>query len=202
MTEKEKFQRTFEKLHASPDVLKEVLDMADEEKMVPAGKKHFVPRAAIIAAAAIIIGSGGMAYAMDIGGIQKKVQVWLHGEQTDAYFRGKNGSYTLEYTDKDGKQIFIEGGGIAFEKDGTERPLTNEELLEEAMEDSVEVLYEEDGRVLVCYKDQKMDVTDQFEDGFCNTQIEADGQTLYVTIKYKSGCSVSPDGYASKEDFE
>lgn len=201
MTEKEKFQRTFEKLHASPDALEEVLDMEDERKVVLAGKKRFAPRAAIITAAAIIIGSGGMAYAMDIGGIQKKVQVWLHGEQTDAYFRGDKGSYTLEYTDKDGNQISRGGGGIAYEDDGTERPLTNEELLDE-IDESVEVFYEEDGRVLVCYKDQKIDVTDQFEDGFCNTQIETDGQTLYVTIKYKSGCSISPDGYASKEDFE
>lgn len=35
MTDEEKFQKTFDKLHASPDVLTEVLKMTAKEQVVP-----------------------------------------------------------------------------------------------------------------------------------------------------------------------
>ena len=38
MTDKEKFQRVFGKLHASPDVLTEVLNMTTDEKVIPIKK--------------------------------------------------------------------------------------------------------------------------------------------------------------------
>ena len=34
---------------------------------------------------------------MDVGGIQRIVQVWIHGDQTDAIFNVENGNYTLDY---------------------------------------------------------------------------------------------------------
>ena len=59
MTEKEKFQRVFGNLHASPDVLTEVLNMTTDEKVIPIKKKHFTPKvAAAIAAVILIVGSG------------------------------------------------------------------------------------------------------------------------------------------------
>lgn len=39
---------------------------------------------------AVVIGLGGSAYAMDIGGIQRIVQVWTHGDQTDAMLVAEN----------------------------------------------------------------------------------------------------------------
>ena len=46
MTDEEKFQKTFDKLHASPDVLTEVLKMTAKEQVVPMKKKRFTPKAA------------------------------------------------------------------------------------------------------------------------------------------------------------
>lgn len=54
---------------------------------------------------AVVIGLGGSAYAMDIGGIQRTVQVWIHGDQSDATLVAENGSYSLEYEDGDGKLV-------------------------------------------------------------------------------------------------
>ena len=199
MKEQDIFKRTFDKLHASPDVLQEVLDMAANEKVIPMKKRRLATRAAaVIAVLILVIGSGSVAYAMDIGGIQRMVQVWIHGDQTDAEFIVENGSYTLNYKDEDGNDVQRGGGGIAYEN-GVERPLTADELLEQMMMPEVE--YKEDGTVWVYYMDQKMEITDKFEDEICYVKLEADGQTQYITVKYQDGYATSPHGYIQADEL-
>ena len=199
MTDEEKFQKTFDKLHASLDVLTEVLKMTAKEQVVPMKKKRFTPKAAAaIAAVVLVAGSGSAAYAMDVGGIQRIVQVWIHGDQTDAIFNVENGNYTLDYKDADGNDVSQGCGGVAYEN-GTERPLTADELLDEI--NMPEVEYEEDGTVWVYYLNQKMEITDKFEDGVCFVQLKADGQTQYITVKYQNGYATSPDGYIQPDKF-
>lgn len=88
--------------------------------------------------------------------------------------------------------------GVAYEN-GTERPLTADELLDEI--NMPEVEYEEDGTVWVYYLNQKMEITDKFEDGVCFVQLKADGQTQYITVKYQNGYATSPDGYIQPDKF-
>lgn len=199
MTDREQFQAVFDKLHASPDVLTEVLNMTIKENAVPFRKKRFTPKiAAAIAALVLAVGGGSAAYAMDLGGIQRTVQVWIHGDQTDATFTVENGSYTLHCKDADGNEVTRGGGGVAYEN-GTERPLTADELLEEINVPEVE--YKEDGTVWLYCFDQKMEITDNFEDDICYVQLEVDGQTQYITVKYKDGYAMSPHGYIQPEEF-
>ena len=80
MTEKERFQRAFAPLHASPDTMTEVMKMTERKTKRPA-----LRRAATIGlAAALVLALGSVAYASDLGGIQRTVQLWLKGEMTDA----------------------------------------------------------------------------------------------------------------------
>ena len=200
MTDKEKFQKTFEKLHASPDIITEVLSMSEERKVVSINKKRGMHRvAAAVAAMIIVVGSGSVAYAMDLGGIQRIVQIWIHGEQTDATFMVDEGQYTLEYKDKDGNTVQQNGGGIALEEDGTERTLTEEELWEEVTAPEVE--YKEDGTVWVYYKNQKLNITDKFENKICYLQLEDGDEVKYLTIKYQNGYAMSPHGYVQPSEF-
>ena len=200
MTDKEKFQKTFEKLHASPDVITEVLSMSEERKVVSINKKRSMYRvAATVAAMIIVVGSGSVAYAMDLGGIQRIVQIWIHGDQTGAVFTVDEGEYTLEYKDKEGNTVQQSGGGIAFEADGTERPLTEEELWEEVTAPEVE--YKEDGTVWVYYKNQKLNITDKFENEICYLQLEDGDEVRYLTIKYRNGYAMSPHGYVQPSEF-
>ena len=200
MTDKEKFQKTFEKLHASPDIITEVLSMSEERKVVSINKKRGMHRvAAAVAAMIIVVGSGSVAYAMDLGGIQRIVQIWIHGEQTDATFMVDEGEYTLEYKDKDGNTVQQNGGGIALEEDGTERALTEEELWEEVTAPEVE--YKEDGTVWVYYKNQKLNITDKFENEICYLQLEDGDEVKYLTIKYQNGYAMSPHGYVQPSEF-
>ncbi len=186
----EKFKNTFDKLHASPDVIEEVLRMSEEKKTAPMRRKYITSRAATAAAAVCLLaGSGTAAYALNVGGIQRIVQIWTHGNQTNATFTVEDGSYTLEYTDESGNKISQEGGGIAYNKDGTQRSLTAEELMEQLS--MPEVVYEEDGSVWIYYYNQKMEITDKFEDGVCYVELKANGKTLYVTVEYEKGYTMS-----------
>lgn len=193
MTDREKFQKTFSKLHASPDLLTEVMEMAEK-------RRYHIPKVAVAAIACVVIlGSGTAAYAMNVGGIQRTIQIWIHGDQTDAQFVVEDGSYTLDYEDENGEAVHRGGGGVAIEDDGTERSLTEEELVEEI--NSPEVEYEEDGSVWIYYKNQKMDITDKFEDGVCYVELK-DGDTIqYMTVKYQNGYALSPERYLTPAEF-
>ena len=193
MTDREKFQKTFSKLHASPDLLTEVMEMAEK-------RRYHIPKVAVAAIACmVILGSGTAAYAMNVGGIQRTIQIWIHGDQTDAQFVVEDGSYTLDYEDENGEAVHRGGGGVAIEDDGTERSLTEEELMEEI--NSPEVEYEEDGSVWIYYKNQKMDITDKFEDGVCYVELK-DGDTIqYMTVKYQNGYALSPERYLTPAEF-
>ena len=193
MTDREKFQKTFSKLHASPDLLTEVMEMAEK-------RRYHIPKVAVAAIACVVIlGSGTAAYAMNVGGIQRTIQIWIPGDQTDAQFVVEDGSYTLDYEDENGEAVHRGGGGVAIEDDGTERSLTEEELMEEI--NSPEVEYEEDGSVWIYYKNQKMDITDKFEDGVCYVELK-DGDTIqYMTVKYQNGYALSPERYLTPAEF-
>lgn len=190
MTNREKYQRTFSTLHASEDCLKEVISMKHT-------KKQYLSRlAAVCAAAVMVLGLTCAAYAADVGGIQRTVQIWVHGDQTDAVFdMTGDGSYTLSWQDESGTTHEMSGGGIAYEPDGSERPLTEEELLEDL--DSPNVAYLDDGSAWVYYRDQCIEITDRFdEDGVCYVQVtKADGEVLYMTIEYQRCFAASAHGY-------
>lgn len=147
---------------------------------------------------AVVIGLCGNAYAMDIGGIQRTVKVWIHGDQTDATLVVENGSYSLDCEDDDGKLMY-RGGGVAINPDGTERPLTEEELWDEI--NAPEVEYEEDGSVVVYYLNQQLDVTDKFVDGVCYAKLQVEDDVFYLTIKYQNGYAWSPHGYIQPNMF-
>lgn len=76
-----------------------------------------------MAAAAIclaFVSGGGIVYAADLGGVQRKIQLWVQGDQTDAdIVYNANGSYDLWYENEDGTREDLHGGGVAIEADGT-----------------------------------------------------------------------------------
>ena len=192
MTDKEKYQRTFAVLHASEFDLEE--NAMNKRKGIRISKKVITVCAAAAIAAAMSVG----AYAADIGNIQRKVQVWLHGDQTDAVLdiqQSENVTeYTLKYTDENGEEREMQGGGVAMDRFGNERPLTEEEI-KEYLDEDVNVEHRDDGTVWAYYKGCKMDITDKFdEDGYCYVQLKDGDDVMYLTVE--------PDGYAvSSEKF-
>ena len=194
MTNKERYQRTFSTLHASEDFLMEVTPV---KRTGNVRKNRIV---ALCAAIALIAALATTAYAVDLGGIRRTVQIWLHGDQTDAILEIDNGNYTVTYEDETGEVKEMGGGGVASDMFGKERPLTEEEIIEHL--DMPDVEYPEDGSVWVYYHDQKLEITDKFnEDGICYVQLKNGDETLYLTIKYNDGYAMSPHGFESPDSF-
>ena len=193
MTEKEQFQRAFAPLHASPDTLTEVMKMTEQKH----GKRALRRAATLGLAAALVLALGSVAYASDLGGIQRTVQLWFKGDQTDAVITVDSGYYTLNYTDQDGTEHEMGGGGVAIEDDSTERPMTENEIFEQLSEP--EVIYEDDGTVMLYCRGQSLDITDRFdESGLCHVLLrdEEDGEkTLFITAKYQEGYSYNSVKY-------
>lgn len=188
MIDKQQYQRTFGVLHASGDFLKEDITMQTT--------KHFSMRkVSLLCAAVILIFSiSTVCYAADVGGIRRTIQLWIHGDQTDAIMEIQDGQYQVTYEDQQGNLHQQSGGGIAIEPDGSERPVTEEEILEHL--NNPEVEYKDDGTVWVYYRNQSLEITDRFDaDGVCYVQLKNGDDILYLTVRYQDGYSTSTNAF-------
>ena len=184
MTDKERYKRTFSLLRASQLEFKEEMTMS-KTKILP------VRRLVSLCAAAVMIAAmASVAYAADVGGIRRAVEIWIHGDRTNAVLEVKEGSYTLK---NDQGETVRAGGGAAIDILGRERPLSEEEILDHL--DMPEVEYRGDNTVWVYYHGQELEITDLFQDGVCYIQLKEGDQVLYLTVEYQEGYSVSPHGY-------
>ncbi len=195
MSNKEKYKQAFSALHVSDNLSLEVSKMTNIKR-----KQKFNQLVAGAAACVLLVGGSATAYATDLGGIQRTIQLWIHGEQTEATieFNG-DGSYDMDYLDSEGNAVQQGGGGIAIGADGSQRPLTEAELMDDL--DDPEVIYEADGSVWIYYFDQKIDITDKFEDNVCYAKVSNGKEILYMTIEYQNGWSTSPIKYQSPSSF-
>lgn len=181
MTNKERYKQAFSTLHSSGQFTLEVEEMKQIQKK---HRKNMAVAAAV--ACAVVIGAGGTAYAADIGGIQQKISIWIRGEQTEVHVteNGENGSggYTFTYSQEGGTKE-ISGGGVSLD---------------------------DSGRVWVYYYDQKVEITDAFdESGACSLTLTHDDETVYLEItKHEDGrysyeqTSIPGDGSAQTEVVE
>ena len=194
MTNKEKYKQAFSVLQTSGDFSMEV------EKMAMRQKHHKVKTiAAAVAACIVLVGGAGTAYAANLGGIQRTIQLWINGDQTNATLEinndGNSSTYTIKIPDENGNSTEITGGGVAMDGDGVERPLTEDEIMEQINQPDVE--YEDDGSVWLYYKDRKLDITGRFEDGICYVKLTDGKDVKYLTIKYNDGYAMSDSKYVS-----
>lgn len=194
MTNKERYQKTFSAFHTSCDFSKERESMKQQKTI------RISRLAAVCAALAIVLGLATAAYAADLGGVQRSIQLWIHGDRTNAMLEIENGNYSVTYEDADGNVRQRSGGGVAVDPSGRVRPVTEDEILREL--NMPDVVYEENGTVWVYYFGQKVEITDRFDDqGVCYVQLKDGEGVLYMTIKNHSGYSVGKHKYPNPNSF-
>lgn len=195
MTNKEKYKQAFSVIHVSDEFTLEVREMAKTSK-----KQKINQMVAAVVACILLVGGSTVAYAADLGGIQRTVQLWIHGDQTEVTIDfNADGSYNMEYFNSEGNAVQAGGGGVAFNPDGSERPLSEEELLDHL--DDPDVRYEDDGSVWIYWFDQKIDITDKFDNDVCYVQLVNGEKVLYMTVKYQNGYATSPNKYQRPSSF-
>ena len=195
MTNHEKYKQAFSCIKPRDGFLTEVTQMENKKKHF-----HLNKIAAVAAAFVLVLGSAQAAYAHNVGNIQRILQLWIHGDQTQVTveFDG-TGSYDMAYTDAEGDVHQQSGGGVAFDADGTERPLTEEELLEELM--SPDMYTTEEGRTIITWGNQVVDITDDFVDGVCYVKLVNGDETRYITAHEGQGFSMSPYKFLEPTTF-
>ena len=163
--------------------------------------KRYLPRLAVICAAVVLVlGMMTAAYAADLGGIQRTIQLWTHGDQTNAVLDIQDGSYTVTYEDTDGSSHEFGGGGVAFDIFGNERPLTEDEILEHLDEPDVE--FRDDGTIWVYFRSHVVEITDKFdEDGYCYVTVQDGDDVRYLTIERDGGYAMSSKKYVDPSEF-
>ena len=206
MSNREQYKKAFSVLQASGD-----FTLGDEKMAVLKKKAMLRTFAAAACACLVIVGSSRIAYAANVGGIQRTIQLWMYGDQTDVTidFDG-SGNYSMEYTDADGNTRELGGGGFDVDADGTKRALTEDELIWLLFEE-VDVSYNDDGRIMLYFQGQVADITDKFENDTCyiflnGTDLNGTDVSLYVTVlKAEDGgfpIDSSPDRYLQYKETE
>lgn len=206
MSNREQYKKAFSVLQASGD-----FTLGDEKMAVLKKKAMLRTFAAAACACLVIVGSSRIAYAANVGGIQRTIQLWMYGDQTDVTidFDG-SGNYSMEYTDADGNTRELGGGGFDVDADGTKRALTEDELIWHLFEE-VDVSYNDDGRIMLYFQGQVADITDKFENDICyiflnGTDFNGTDVSLYVTVlKAEDGgfpIASSPDRYLQYKETE
>ena len=100
---------------------------------------------------------------------------------------------TYQVTDPSGK-VLESGGGVSIGADGTERPLSREELLSDLADQVTNEV--ENGHYYLCWRSQLLDLTGAFdESGVCYVTVTDGTDTLYVTALISGALATSPYRY-------
>lgn len=192
MKEMERYQRAVSALHPDPAFR---ISLENSRKVPVRMRRTLRLRAGLAALcwilALVLFGAG--AYAADIGGIQRKIQILQEGELTDAVLTVSAADGTYAVTDPAGK-VFERGGGVAIEEDGKKRPLTSSELQEDLSDRvTTEVT---DGHYYLLWRSQTFDLTKAFAGRDVVYLTLQDGtDTLYVTALSDGAVASSPNRY-------
>lgn len=191
MKNAEKIKRAFDALQPSRDFSMEVEEMTAKKR--PLSKAL----ASVCVAAALVIAGATAAYAADLAGFRQALSLWIQGEQRNGVME-QVGEGEFVFIDEDGRENIYRG---TIDDGSGERPMTMDEMLHnEEMEAHPFFEEKENGSVWMYYKEQKVDITEQFENG--NTAfvtLDDGGKTLYFTVRWEEdgsfGANVSPSGF-------
>ena len=165
------YQHTFDEVHASEDLLRKVNAMKNENEMNKA-KKTLSKGAVAAAAVALLMLSNVISYAAS-------GRAWI---------------LTITLPDGETRQIEMEPGledGQYFVYEDTEDSAVSDRMvstetavtLEESEEDSARRLEKADGRIwLILDEQNRVDITDYFQDGICRGTLETDYMTWYYEV--------------------
>ncbi len=194
MTNKEQYKAAFRVLQPETQHFTEVDDMKEQTN-----NRHGRRALVLCVAAVLLLGAAVGAYAADVGGIQGTLKTWFHGkEATVTVSERDDGGYDFAVTDENGETVAsFGGGGVAMEKNGVERPLTPEEVLEG---NELEVINNEEGRMMLYFRDRTYDITDLFNaKGICKVSLKDETRklfkTVYVTVELEGEADDPFDAY-------
>lgn len=167
---KEYYMNMSNEIHVPPEVLGKVMDMKKKDIR----RKNMMKYAASIAAAFVVcfLASNGICYAATGNTWIGEFSMYINGEwieQEITFYEEDDtiyGELEVETDDESTTSITI------IEEDASEydaMDLTNE-------------IIQEDGKTYLCIGDSKIDITEDFADGYCSGTFEMNGETLQYEV--------------------
>ena len=195
MTNKERYKEAF-------GVLRPKTEQWEVQPMKNNIRTFKTKRILAVAAVVVILAVAAVGvYAADVGGIQTTLKTWFHGQEVDVdVSTGENGEYNFEIKDENGEvTTAFGGGGVELGFFGKERTLSPQEVLDA---NNLDIVTNEDGRMMLYYYDQSYDITNLFSaDGKCKVCLTDSStgrdKTLYVDIELDN----ETGGYGYSTDF-
>jgi hypothetical protein len=162
---KDRYQRSFNTLHLSDDFREKIMENPEDNgkgKIMNFRAMHGISRvaAAVVTVCTVAIGSAGVCYANDIGGIRTTLQMWINGNSQEVEVIQTGESSYAVYNENGEETMGF--GGLSFDEDGNEIPMSAEELAG-YMNNDCYLEITEDGRYIFSYKNLTEDVTDQLD---------------------------------------
>ena len=166
---KEWYQDSFNNLHLSDD-FRERLEASTEDgrkgNIMNIRSIYGISRAAaaIVAACAVVLGSAGVCYACDAGGIRTRFNMWINGNKEIVEVENlDDNSVKLTVIGKEGNVTSeMNAGGLVIDEDGNQAAMSAQDLVNN-MNNNI-FLEEVDGRFIFTYKNITADVTDNIDD--------------------------------------
>ena len=190
MNNRDKYIKASSIVEPSADFASKVLKEAD--RMNPEERREYrhvrLRRRSLIsiaAACALVFALSAAAYASDLGGFKETIDTWLYGKAVNVEIEVNDGIYHIKYPDGGERS----GGGVAMD-DGEERPLTEEEILEE-LNNEIVVEDNDEGRIMLYYRDHAVDITEKMDaNNIVKLKFKDGVLPTYITLKWNGD-----DGY-------
>ncbi len=197
MSNKDRYQKTFNTLHLSED-FREKCKTPEESgkgKIMNFRAIHGISRAAAaaITVATIALGSAGVCYANDIGGIRTTFNMWLNGSRQEVEVV-QTGEGTYAVYDENGEET-MGFGGMSYDADGNEVGLSAEELVK-LFNNECRLNPTDDGRIIFTYKNLTEDVTDLIDENgnlYIHVEDPSNAYTYFNLTDIKTNGAYSAD---------
>lgn len=190
MTEHEKYKRMFSVIRPSTNVNLEVIRMDMNKK----SKKGLIATCATLA----FVGATSVAYATDFAGVRQAIRAWIHGEEKNIILEELEPGH-FSWHSEDGESGSV--GGLVYDGLEDPKPIAAEDVKDEL--ESPYVYVDGNGITWLCYKDQKVDISEQIanNNGTARVEMEDEGRTMYVTVRIdENGGSNISSNYTGFDD--
>ncbi|MBQ2276453.1 MAG: hypothetical protein U0L23_09545 [Lachnospiraceae bacterium] len=183
--EKEIYRSTFNKIHASEDLLRKVKNMNQKSRKKSNVAKKVV--AAVAALAIVFVSSNAITYARQGETWVEKMVVLIDGKEFEAEVKDlENGEkvVTIE-TEDDDKSVNIEYGYEVDEKGDVAITQKNEAQTQN-QETTIEqetTIKQEGEKVYLYIDDTKIDITEDIKDEKCQGEFQVDGKKYGYVVE-------------------
>lgn len=186
MREQEKYKQMMNEIHVSETTLRKVMEMDMSKNML--NKKRMMKKIGAVAAALTlcIVASNGICYAATGHSWVTKAIIYINGEESEQEIvleEQEDGTVSFEVEAPDDGESSV-AAGFVVDEDGNMQSI---DMSSEDLEGISGTVVEEDGKEFFEFDGERIDITEDLEDGKASGTITASDVAYHYEITEKDG---------------